>query len=294
MPILLVKNPGKLLDYLAVHARGYSRSKLKKLLENRHISVNGQINTRYFWEVVPGDKIAITEPSKHPAPLRHPANPTKIKIIYEDDALIVVNKPAGLLSVETDKIKSRTADSQLNELLNRRDPSGKTRAIITHRLDRDVSGILLFAKSEAIRGWLQEHWKKIEKRYYAIVEGVPKRRAGTVKSFLTEDKFRRVYSSRPGPNAKLSVTHYKVIKTERDRALVEVVLDTGRKNQIRVHLADLGHPIVGDEKYGAQTNPFGRIALHAAWMALEHPVTKERKIFRADLPGELRRLMPQD
>lgn len=289
---IAVRGTGKLLDYAATHAAGYSRSKLKKLLERGLISVNGEVNTRYNWEVVPGDKISVSEPSKKAESYPSKTISSKIEIIYEDDSIIVINKPSGLLSVATDKIKTRTADHELNEFLRRRDPSGKTRAFIAHRLDRNASGILLFAKSESIRDQLQQNWKQIDKKYYAIVEGSPKKPFGTIKSFLTEDKFQRVFSGRPNPASKFSVTKYKVVKSGRERSLLEVTLETGRKNQIRVHLADLGHPIVGDEKYGAKTNPAGRMALHAFRLILEHPVTKEKKIFEAKLPAELRKILP--
>lgn len=289
---VIVRSSGKLLEYLTAHAAGYSRSKLKKLLERGFISVNGQVNTRYNWEVAPGDKITVTESTKKAESHRTKTITSKLEILYEDDAIIVINKPSGLLSVATDKIKSRTAEHELNEFLARRDTHQKTRAIIAHRLDRNASGILLFAKSEKIRDWLQENWKSIEKKYYAIVEGVPKRKFGTIKSFLTEDKFQRVYSGRPNPASKFSVTKYKVIRSNHKYSLLEVVLETGRKNQIRVHMADLKHPIAGDEKYGARTNPAGRLALHAFRLTMEHPVTMEKKVFEAKLPKELQQIVP--
>ncbi len=289
-----VRSSGKLLEYLTTHAAGYSRSKLKKLLERGQISVNGQVNTRYNWEVSPGDKISVTESSSKPEFHHAKKIASKLEIIYEDDSILVINKPSGLLSVATDKIKTQTADHQLNEFLKRRDSSGKTRAVIAHRLDRNASGILLFAKSEKIREWLQENWKSIDKKYYAIVEGCPKRKFGTIKSFLSEDKFQRVFSGRPNPASKFSVTKYQTVKSNRERALLEVTLETGRKNQIRVHLADLGHPIVGDEKYGAKTNPAGRLALHAFRLTMEHPVTKEKKVFEAKLPQELQKIVPNE
>ncbi len=289
MPTILVKERARLLDFLAHAAHGYTRSKLKKLLEGKCIEVNGQITSRYDFHLHPGDRIVIRGKSKlRERPSRRPS---PIEIIYEDDALIAINKPPGLLSVETDKIKSRTAVHELNQLLKRRDPSGRTCVLIVHRIDRDASGILLFAKSEAIRGWLQENWKQIDKKYYAIVEGVPKKKFGTIKSFLNEDKFQRVFSGRPNPASKLSMTKYKVLKSTSERTLLEVTLETGRKNQIRVHLADLGHPIVGDEKYGAKTNPSGRLALHAYQLAFQHPHTKQVQTLTVHLPGELKKLV---
>ena len=206
-----------------------------------------------------------------------------MRIIYEDDALVVIEKPAGLLTIATDKVRDRTAYFMLNEHLRPK----RQRVFIVHRLDRDASGLLVFAKTEQAKRFLQDHWKDFEKTYFAIVEGAPEKKSGTISSFLRQNKFLKVYSGRRTEDSKFSVTHYKVVQAGFPHSLLEINLETGRKHQIRVHLADLGHPIAGDKRYGAKTNPAGRLALHASRLAFTHPVSGQRMVFESELPRTL-------
>lgn len=182
------------------------------------------------------------------------------------------------MTIATDKVRTRTAYFLLNEYLK------PGRVFIVHRLDREVSGLLVFAKTETVKRQLQDHWTQVRKKYFAIVEGTPRRHSGTLRSYLRENKFLRVYSGRKTADSKLSVTHYRLVRTNGRYSLLEVELETGRKHQIRVHLSDIGHPIVGDKRYGARTNSAGRLALHASHLALEHPVTRKKMVFESEFP----------
>ena len=167
----------------------------------------------------------------------------------------------------------------------------KERVFLVHRLDLEVSGVMIFAKSIAVKDILEAGWRENDKIYDAIVEGQLSPQAGRVESWLTENSALKVYATAPGPNAKQAISHYRVLKTLGSCSLVEVRLETGRKNQIRVHLADLGCPIVGDRKYGALADPFGRIALHARLLAFNHPVTGERMSLSAEMPEQMAKLL---
>ncbi len=188
------------------------------------------------------------------------------------------------MGTEDDKIN--TAYYALTEYVRAQSVTGRGRVFIVHRLDRDTSGLCVFAKKEEIKIKLQEEWKTAVKKYYAVVEGIPEKSSDTIQSYLVEDKFRRVYSTGEGSrDAKHSSTFYRVIqKTAPGFALLDVTLITGRKNQIRVHLADIGHAVVGDEKYGATQNPLGRLGLHAYYLSFKHPATGEIKTFTTGIP----------
>ena len=214
-----------------------------------------------------------------------------ICVVYEDDAVIVIEKPAGLLTIASETEKVKTAYYQLNEFLKQRSTGTRERIFIVHRLDRDTSGLMVFAKSEAVKMTLQGSWKTAEKRYYAIVEGTPVKKEGEIESNLSETKSLKVYSSRKQDQAKRAKTKYRVLKRSREYALLDILLETGRKNQIRVHLADIGHPVAGDKKYGARTDPLKRLGLHACLLSFNHPVTGERKRFESTLPDRFNMLM---
>ena len=203
-------------------------------------------------------------------------------ILWEDDRILVVDKPAGLLSMASDREKERTAYHQVTEYVRAGDP--KARVFIVHRLDRDTSGVLLFAKDEAAKRAFQDNWEAIVRRrgYTAVVEGTPPKPADTIRSLLRENAAHKVYSVPTG--GKEAITHYKRIKAGKTYALLEVDLSTGRKNQIRVHLSEMGCPIAGDKTYGAATDPLRRLCLHAHELSFVHPITGEETTFRAELP----------
>lgn len=277
-----VSENAPLLNYLRQAFSHITRTKLKNLLKSGMILVNGEPATRHNHSLQPGDRIQL---GNRPADVRiDTKSRLNFPVVYEDDALIVIDKPAGLLSIGTDKIKIHTAYYKLNEYMKSNDASGKKRVLIVHRLDRDASGLLVFAKTEKVKEFLQKNWKRFEKKYFAIVEGIPKKPKDTITSYLIEDKFRRVYSTRKSKQSKLSLTHYRLLESWGKFSLLEVTLETGRKNQIRVHLADIGHPIAGDDKYGSKSDPIHRLSLHAHHLSFEHPVTGEKKIFSSQRP----------
>jgi 23S rRNA pseudouridine1911/1915/1917 synthase len=181
----------------------------------------------------------------------------------------------------------------LNEYERSKTKDRSGRVYIVHRLDRDASGLIVFAKSDATKRALQGHWTLATKKYYAITEGTPEERSGTIENYLREDTFKRVYSvSKNHPEAQRAVTHYRVLRENGGYALLEVTLETGRKNQIRVHLSGIGCPIMGDEKYGARSDPFRRLALHACFLSFPHPSTGGLKTFKSALPGPFKKIFP--
>jgi 23S rRNA pseudouridine1911/1915/1917 synthase len=209
------------------------------------------------------------------------------RIHFRDPHLLAIEKPAGMLSVARDPAADDTFYRRLHAYV-RESSGGRERIFIVHRLDREASGIMLFALSPEVQERLQRNWTTTEKRYWALVEGCPLDDTGTIRSWLRENRVHRVYSVPRGPEAKLAVTHYRVRRAAPGWALLEVQIDTGRKNQIRAHLSELGCPVVGDRKYGARTNPIRRLGLHAFLLAFTHPVSGERIRLRLPLPSAFR------
>ncbi|MEW6499932.1 MAG: RluA family pseudouridine synthase [Thermodesulfobacteriota bacterium] len=285
MKTLTAKAATTLLELLA--ESGYSRTKVKQLVKYRAVSVAGKVATQLDHRVARGVEVCI----KTAREIRNAEPPPGLPVVYEDDALIVIIKPAGLLSIATEKEKQRTAYYRLNAHFKERHATA--RIFVVHRLDRDTSGLLVFAKDEAVKKALQEQWPQVEKRYVAVVEGVPGEPRGTISSCLRESKSLRVHTVRGKGEGKLSVTHYAVREAGPEYALLDIAITTGRKNQIRVHLADLGHPVAGDKKYGATSDPVGRLALHAAFLAFTHPLTGKRIELTAAMPKRFQTLFPK-
>jgi len=215
-----------------------------------------------------------------------PVRIDKLEVIAEDDSIIVINKPAGLLTIATDTEKIRTAYATLRAYLNNKKRPEKL--FIVHRLDREASGLLVFAKTVESKERLQDQFKdhSAGRRYVAVVEGRVKEDAFTVRSYLAENAAYRVYPTTNTRRGKLAITHVKVLKRNAKTSLVEVRLETGRKHQIRVQLAERGHPIVGDKDYGSAWNPIRRLALHGAQLEFRHPVTGKQMTFRSVVPKE--------
>ncbi len=282
-----VKTECGLIDYLT--DIGYTRTKARQLMKHRAVTVNGIEAQGLDHLLHKGYTVAV----------RKDRNSSKvapsfgINIIYEDDELIVIEKPAGLLTIASETEKTKTAYYQLNEFLKLRTPRTGERIFIVHRLDRDTSGLIVFAKNEKVKRTLQEGWKEVEKRYYAIVEGVPLKKQDEIRSRLSESKSFKVYSDRHSDGAKLSNTKYRVVKTGRDYSLLDIILETGRKNQIRVHLSDVGHPVAGDKKYRAKTDPLGRLGLHSYRLMFKHPVSGAPLRFESKLPRGFDRLIKE-
>jgi tRNA pseudouridine32 synthase/23S rRNA pseudouridine746 synthase/23S rRNA pseudouridine1911/1915/1917 synthase len=206
-------------------------------------------------------------------------------VLYEDQDLIVVDKPAGLLTVDTDSDKSRTAYFVLTDYVRKGAARSRNRVFIVHRLDRETSGVLVFAKSEEAKLRLQEQWPETDKKYLAVVHGKCRKRSETITTYLAENKAHVVYSTSDPKKGKLSQTAYRVLRQTKDFALLEVDLLTGRKNQIRVHLAGIGHPIVGDRKYGGGDDCRASLALHARTISFKHPFSGKQLRFSAKVPG---------
>jgi tRNA pseudouridine32 synthase/23S rRNA pseudouridine746 synthase/23S rRNA pseudouridine1911/1915/1917 synthase len=209
--------------------------------------------------------------------------PRGLEILYEDRDILVVDKPAGLLTVSTDTERSRTAYFALTDYVRKGAARSRNRIFIVHRLDRETSGVLVFAKSEEAKYALQRRWDETEKHYLAVVHGRCERRSETITTYLAENAAHRVYSTPDPRKGRLSHTRYTVLKTTKDFALLDVEPLTGRKHQIRVHLADRGHPVVGDKRYGASTG-YRRLALHARTLSFPHPFTGEAVTFAAPPP----------
>ena len=217
--------------------------------------------------------------------------PTDFRILHEDQDILVVVKPAGLLTIGTDRERSRTAYSMLTDYVRKGYSRSTKRIFIVHRLDRDTSGILIFAKSMQAKLRLQGRWEETEKKYLAVVHGRCKKKEGTITTYLAENKAHIVYSTSDPAKGKLSHTAYRVLKETKEFSLLEVNLLTGRKHQIRVHLADIGHPVVGDDKYGKGKGAYGRLALHAKSISFTHPVSGKRLTFETGFPEYFNKLL---
>jgi RluA family pseudouridine synthase len=219
--------------------------------------------------------------------------PKGLAVLYEDKDILVVDKPAGLLTVSTEHEKSRTAHSILTDYFRTGCGRSRKRLYVVHRLDRDTSGTLIFAKSEEAKFRLQARWKQTEKKYLAVVHGKCEKSSGTITTYLAEDKAYNVYSTSDSTKGRLSHTAYIVLKVTRGLSLLEVALLTGRKNQIRVHLAGIGHPIVGDTKYGKADDPSPRMALHARSISFKHPFSGKQLSFESKVPDFFSTLVGQ-
>jgi len=289
MKKMVAKGETTLLEFLA--AAGYSKTKIKQLLKYRAIAIGDREVARYDHLLSPGDEVTV----KSARDMDEEAQPCPgLPIVYEDEAVIVIDKPPGLLTIATAKEKEKTAYYMLNECLKERPAAVRERIFIVHRLDRDTSGLLVFAKSEAAKRILQDNWERVDKKYGAVVEGVPREKSGTIESYLYESKALRVYSVREGKEeARHAITRYQVVAAGEEYALVDITLETGRKNQIRVHMADIGHPVAGDRKYGAKTDPVGRLALHAYSLAFDHPTTGSRLELRSNMPRSFNKCVPK-
>jgi len=276
----------ELLPYLLSIPLGLSRKQAKDLLRFRAVTVKRMTAVRHDSQLEPGDVVTIAAGKQIPAAsLEHHG----LKIIYLDDAVVVVDKGAGLLSMGSEGEKERTAHRILNEHLKAHTKSSLQQAFIVHRLDRETSGLMMFARSRPIQAVLQQNWKSVTKRYVAVVEGTPSKANGTIRDNLVESKSFKMHRVERG--GEPAITHYRVLRTRRDRSLVELTLETGRKNQIRVQMAGMRHPIVGDRKYGATSDPARRLALHSCELKFCHPVSGASMEFRSALPSRLMALI---
>ena len=218
-----------------------------------------------------------------------------MRIVYEDEFVLVVDKGYGLLSVSTDRVKTKTAYRILSDYVKEADPSN--RLFVLHRLDRDTSGLMMFAKKQGIQETMQRSWNEmvLDRRYVAVVEGQLEKEEGEVSSYLCENSAFEVYSTPDeSEGGQYALTRYKVLQANKNFSLVELKLATGRKNQIRVHMKDLGHSIIGDRKYGSRCNPLGRLALHASRLRFVHPITRRDMFFETPIPASFQRLVREE
>lgn len=277
--------PIPLLEFLRSNLPQQSRTAVKALLKYDQIQLEGTVTNQFDTPVAPGQTISIN----FSRPWQTLSNP-RLRIVYEDDDIIVVNKGYGLLSVGTDNKKEGTAYSILRDYLKRLNPANKL--FIVHRLDQHTSGLMLFAKSIKAKEAMQHNWNNmvLDRRYAAIVEGCPEPAEGVRRSRLLENAQHLMYST-DDPKGLEAVTRYKVLKSRNGYSLVDVSLDTGRKNQIRVHMHDMGTPIAGDRRYGAKTSPIHRLALHARTLRFVHPMTHKDMNFSIPLPASFNSLV---
>ena len=278
-----VKESNTLLPFLLETLSEQSRTSIKGLLGHGQISVNGQVTRQFDTSLRPGDTVGIYYGKR-----REEWNNPLLKILWEDDDLIVVNKKEGLLSVSTAKVRERTAYHILSDYLKKSDPRNKI--FVLHRLDRETSGLMMFAKTCAVQEKMQANWNEMitERTYVAVVEGRPEKDSDLLTTNLQENAEARVYVVAEG--GKEAITRYQVLRTNDKYTLLELNLETGRKNQIRAQMEYIGHPIAGDYKYGAETDPTGRLMLHAQRLYFIHPETGEEMRFDTRIPDSFKSL----
>jgi 23S rRNA pseudouridine1911/1915/1917 synthase len=283
-----VENPDQLLPYLFASWPEAKRKQVRTWLKFQAVTVNGRPVSQFNHPLVRGDIVAIRA-DRFAIPKT--VLPSGIKICFEDASIIVIDKPANLLSIATETEQEKTAYFQLTEYLRRGNEMSRDRVWIVHRLDRETSGLMVFAKSPQAKAALQTGWEKAVKRYEAVVEGKLKSESGVLASDLDESHPLRVYSAPASESTRHAVTHYRVLARREWRTLVELTLETGRRHQIRVQLADAGCPIVGDEKYGAKSDPAKRLGLHACGLRFPHPENGREMKFESPTPKDLLRLV---
>ena len=273
MDKLVVKNKNELYSYLRDNLNK-SKNNIKSLLKNECIYVNDKIVTKYNYIVDVGDIITIGKKINN--------NDFNLKIIYEDNYIIVIDKPSKILTISNDKEKEKTLYREVSNYLKRENK----KVFVIHRLDYDTSGIIMFAKNQKIQKLYQENWNKLAKKreYTAIVEGITNSH-GHIESYLKMSRTLQVYSSKNN-DGLLAITDYERIKYNDKYSLLKIHISTGRRNQIRCHMADIKHPILGDSRYQSKTNPLNRLALHANRLEIINPLTNKLMIFNSELPSE--------
>ena len=276
------------MDFLMKKLDGISRTKVKHILANKVVSVDGERTTQFDFALQPGMVVEIGKPTA-----KERFHNPKLEIVYEDKYLLVINKKEGLLTNSPTK-EQETAQSILNQYFIA--TQQRCRAHTIHRLDRDTSGLMLFAKDKKVALMFEEDWKNTvyDRRYVAVVSGEMEERDGKVASWLKDNKAFVTYSSKTDNGGKYAETFYEVLISNRRYSLVELRLETGRKNQIRVHMQDIGHPVVGDPKYGNGDNSLGRLCLHAYKLCFRHPVKGTDLEFETPFPAVFEKPFPQD
>lgn len=280
---ITVEKDDTLLKYLLNSLNDLSHKRVKSLLTNEMINIRGKIITQYNYHLKKGDVIEIKNN------ILNKRDKYNIHILYEDNDLIIVNKPAGLLTIATDKKEKNTLYNKVREYIKR--DNYKNKIFIVHRLDRETSGIILFAKNAHIKNILQEKWNTIvqTRHYIAIVSGCMDKKEGVIHTWLTENRNKQVYSTKDKKEGREAITEYKVIEENNQKSLVSLYIKTGRKNQIRVHLKENGYPIVGDTKYGGLKAE--RMYLHNDKLVFKHPVSGKEISLKIELPTCFTKIM---
>ena len=281
----IVKNETTILTFLLDNVKGESRNTIKGYLSHHLVSVNGSMVSQFDYPLVKNDLVIISS-----KPLTNIHKKSDLEIVYEDDEIIVINKPSGLLTIASDKEKGKTAYRKASDYLSSKNK--KIRPYVVHRLDEDTSGVLMMVKNLNLQELFQQKWNDLvlDRGYVAIVEGQLKIKKGTIKSYLKSNSLNLMYSSDDKIHGKLAITHYEVKKENEEYSWVDVHIDSGRKNQIRVHMGDLNHHVIGDDKYGNPKNPLKRLGLHAYRLIIKHPINNKIMTFETKIPKEFNNL----
>jgi 23S rRNA pseudouridine1911/1915/1917 synthase len=274
-----------LMAFLMAKMPQKSRTNIKSLLKYKQVSVDGQAVSQFDYPLKSGQIVTI-------GGNRIPQEKSFLQytIVYEDQDIIVIEKQAGILTVATENEKQMTVYRLLSSHVKKQNPANKI--FIVHRLDRETSGLMIFAKSQAVKDYLQETWTDtvFERTYVAVVEGQTEDEGGEITSYLYEDKSFKMHSSNDPGKGQLAITHYSLLKKGKQYTLLDINLETGRKNQIRVHMKEIGHPVAGDKKYGASASPINRLALHARKISFIHPTSGKKMIFESNIPKSFLKL----
>lgn len=281
----MVEENNELMKFLLEKMPSKSRNNIKSLLKNRQVLVDGVFISQFDHPLTKGQEVMISETRISDKDMKG------IKVVYEDEFVIAIEKESGILTIATDKERDKTAYNMVKKYIKAKNPLEKL--FIVHRLDRDTSGVMIFAKTEEMQQILQTNWQDmvLKRTYVAVVEGKVEKNSDTIVSYLKENSAFVTFSSDTQiEGSKKAITHYKVLRRSRGYSLVDAEIETGRKNQIRVHMQGLGHSIVGDRKYGASTNPLGRLGLHARSIEFKHPKTGKILSFETGIPSKFTRM----
>lgn len=280
-----VKEEITLLSFLFSSMPGLSKSQVKSMLKYKHVAIKGSAVTQFDTPLSPGDTVQVNFGRSF-----YKFNNPQVKVLFEDKWLVVIEKASGLLSVANDTAREKNAFHIISDYVRHDNPDAEL--YVCHRLDQYTSGILVFAKDESLMTELRSNWDFYvkERRYICVTENIPARSEDTIESLLTQNEHLRVHSTNDESVGRLAITHYRVLQSRGRYALVDVEIFTGKKNQIRVHMSEMGCPIAGDIKYGAETNPARRLMLHNYRLSFIHPVSGELMRFTLSTPSVFRKL----